>query len=264
MRKRSFERVQSDVKINFSFSKAIYQGVITNLSENGMCINSENCLPHKSKFEILFPHDEEVLKLPAKVKRSFRISSLYEAMGVALLNPPIKYLEFVHRFKLKSLQYLKTARQEIKAYYVCRVCHHIVFKQAPFHCPICYASIENFKNNPAALNMPEDSGNLSEMEKEHIPVITISRESDSLPVRYDLHVKVGEIEHKMNIENYINFIDVYIEGAHITKRCIGRIGLRCDKFQPSVNFHVQDIDNSRVTVISNCSAHGSWMSVAHI
>jgi len=168
VKKRAFERVQSDVKINFSFSKATYTGVITNLSENGMRINSANCLPHTSEFEILFPHDEEVLKLPARVKRLFKISSLYETMGVELLNPSIKYLEFVHRFKLKSLQYLKTARQEMKAYYVCSVCHHIVFKHAPFHCPICYASIENFKNNPEALNMPEDPENLSEMEKEHI------------------------------------------------------------------------------------------------
>jgi desulfoferrodoxin-like iron-binding protein len=264
MRKRAFERVQSDVHVNFSFSDVNYTGVVKNLSENGMCISSEKCLPHKSKFAILFPHNEEVLKLPAMVKRSFKKSSLYEAMGVELLNPPIKYLEFVHRFRLKSLQHLKTARQEMKAYYVCSICHHIVFKQAPFYCPICYASIENFENNPEALNMPEDSENLSEMEKKHIPILTISRYSDSFPDRYDVHVKVGEIEHGMEIEDYITFIDVYIEGANIKKRCIGRVGLRCDKFQPSVNLHLQNIDTSIVSVISKCSVHGSWMSSANI
>lgn len=264
MRKRAYERVRSDLNVHLSFDNSTYIGVVKNLSENGMCIISENCLPHKSKFEILFPHSTGVLKLPAILRRSFKKSDFYEAMGVELLNPPIKYLEFVNRFRLESLQHLKMARQEMKAYYVCSICHHIVFRQAPFHCPICYASIENFENNPEALNMPEDSENLTETEKKHIPIIDITSDSDSFSERYAVHVKVGEIEHGMIIEDYITFIDVYIEGANINKRCIGRVGLRCDKFKPSVNLYLQNIGKSIVSVISKCSAHGSWMSSAKI
>ena len=261
MKKRAFERIPSDTQINFSFMDTIYGGVVTNFSNNGMYINTEKCLPRKSTFEILLPYKEEVLKLPAQVKRVIERHGFCDAMGVKLLNPPIPYLEFVGISRLDSFKHLKTEKQEMNRYYVCNICRHIVFDKPPFHCPICNASIENFEKFPEAIKIPESPEKMSEFERKHAPVITVSKESALYTDGcYDVCIKVGEIEHEMKIEDFITYIDFYITAAHFKKRCLGRVNLRGDKCKPSVILHLHDVHSAELTVISNCNAHGNWMA----
>jgi desulfoferrodoxin (superoxide reductase-like protein) len=261
MKKRAFERIPSDTQINFSFMDTIYEGVVTNVSNNGMYITTEKCLPRKSSFEILLPYKEEVLKLPAQVKRVIERHGFCDAMGVKLLNPPIPYLEFVGISRLDSSKHLKTEKQAMNQYYVCNICRHIVFDKPPFHCPICSTSIENFENIPDAIKRPESSEKMSEFEKTHTPVITVSKESALYTDgSCDVLIKVGKIEHEMKIEDFITYIDFYITAAHFNKRYIGRVNLRCDKFKPSVILHLLDVHSTELTVISNCNAHGNWIA----
>lgn len=261
MKKRAFERIPSDTQVNFLFGNSMHRGVVTNISKNGMYITTEKCLPRKSTFEILFPYKEEVLKLPAQVKRVIERHGFCDAMGIELLNPPVPYLELVGISRLDSFKHLKTEKQEMNQYYVCNICRHIVFDKPPFHCPICNASIENFENFPEAIKRPESSEKMSEFEKKHTPVITLSKKSALYTDGgYDVCIKVGEIEHEMKIEDFITYIDFYITAPHFKKRCLGRISLRCDKFKPSVIFHFHDVDSAELTVISNCSSHGNWMA----
>ena len=139
--------------------------------------------------------------------------------------------------------------------FVCRVCGHVAFEQAPVDCPVCKAPIENFDNNPEAIHMPEDPSNLSETEKKHIPMIVILKECKLIGGGcIDVHVKVGEIEHVMESKHSIAFIDFYIN-----QRYQARVQLRYKRLHPAVMLHLS-VDTGTLTVVANCNVHGNWMS----
>jgi len=99
MQRRAFERIPVYIEVKLFCGFMFFSGVITNLSENGMLINTRICLPFESRFEVLIPIKEEVLKVHCKVTRIVNTGDLYDAMGVELLNPPKKYFEFVYSLK---------------------------------------------------------------------------------------------------------------------------------------------------------------------
>ncbi len=140
--------------------------------------------------------------------------------------------------------------------FVCRMCGHIAFDHAPVDCPVCRAPIENFDNNPGAIHMPEDPRNLSEIEKKHIPVITVSSQCQLIPGGgcVDVQVKVGEIEHVMESEHSITFIDFYIN-----QRYQARIQMRYRRLHPAAMLHLS-VDTGTLTVVANCNVEGNWMS----
>jgi len=261
MKKRAFERVISSHRLSFSYNNTLYSGIVTNLSENGMRIDSRNCPPFKSKFDVLLPLDEDVLTLPVQVKRLVKRQDVTDGMGVEILNPSMKYLQFVRDLKWEvSIKRSEKTDQE-RNMYSCELCGHIAFEQMPTECPICRASIENFRKNPGVIKKPQDPENLTDFEKTHVPAISISKSNDvAADGEYIVNIQVGEIYHAMLPENHITFIDYYLQAPNIKKRCLGRVTLRCDKFQPSVSFYLNDVTSANLTVISSCTAHGCWMS----
>lgn len=140
--------------------------------------------------------------------------------------------------------------------FVCKVCRHIEFDEAPLKCPVCEAPIENFENNPEAIKKPADPDNLSESEKKHIPKIVVARECDLIPEGEcaDAQVKVGEIEHVMETEHYITFIDFYID-----RKYIARATLTPKKLHPATTLHL-NVNTGTLTVVENCNIHGNWMA----
>ena len=76
-------------------------GYVTNLSENGMSITThELCFPKESEFEIIIPLKEETLYASVKLARSVKSDFDDHGIGVELLNPPKKYLNFVNNLLL--------------------------------------------------------------------------------------------------------------------------------------------------------------------
>ncbi len=140
--------------------------------------------------------------------------------------------------------------------FVCKVCGHIAFDEAPVRCPVCEAPIENFENNPDAIKRPADPGNLSEGDKKHIPVLVVKKECGLFPGGEctDLHVKVGEIEHVMKTEHFITFIDFYVD-----KKYIARVSLTPQRLHPAAALHL-NVNTGRLIAIENCNVHGSWMT----
>jgi len=261
MKKRAFERVTSSHRLSFSYNNTVHTGIVTNLSENGMRINTNNCPPHKSKFDVLFPIGEDVLTLPVQVKRLVKRQDVTDAMGVEIMNPSMQYLQFVKKLRWEVSFQKSEKTDEERNMYSCELCGHIAFEQMPTECPICRSSIENFKKNPDAIKRPQDPGNLTDFEKAHVPIINISKSNDvAADGEYIVNIQVGEIYHAMLAENHITFIDYYLQATNIKKRCLGRVTLRCDKFQPSVSFYLNDVISAKLTVISSCTAHGCWMS----
>jgi hypothetical protein len=100
MQRRAFERMPVNIKIKFYCNNMDYVGVVMNLSENGMFISTrEMSFPFDSEFEIVFPLEEEMLIIPVKITGITKKSDHYDGIGVKLLNPPQRYLEFVANLK---------------------------------------------------------------------------------------------------------------------------------------------------------------------
>ncbi len=259
MKKRAVERLDANLEAEFSLSDQVITGSIVNLSEKGFLLNTKKCPPMRAKFDLTIWMDNEVLKMPVKVRRLVKKDHYYEAAGVEILNPPKQYLDLVNDLRWKQLKSLKTRGQIIKLF-ICTVCHHISFDHAPITCPICSSTIESFEKAPDAIKRPDNFAELSELEKKHIPVIRLTKDSDYVNV----HVVVGEILHEMDIDNHICFIDCYYSSSHIQKKCVSRINFNCDRIHPSTTLRFNYVTGGVITVIIKCNAHGNWLAKANL
>jgi superoxide reductase len=138
--------------------------------------------------------------------------------------------------------------------FVCQVCRHIAFDQAPVDCPVCDSPIENFENEPDAIQQPSNPDNLTEMDRKHIPLILIKRpcalnhNGDCVSVQ----VSVGDIEHVMESEHFIQFIDYYIN-----RKYTSRVTFTPKRTHPASDIHL-DVAKGTISVIANCNVHGNW------
>lgn len=140
--------------------------------------------------------------------------------------------------------------------YVCQVCSHIAFNEAPVDCPVCGSAIENFENDPDAVMHPVDRDNLSEFEQKHIPVIKIDNEcSINAEGRcVDVRVSVGKIRHEMESEHFIDCIDLYLD-----KKFTSRVEFTAKRLYPSVHLCLNTASGV-LSVIAHCNVHGNWRS----
>jgi len=96
MARRASWRIPININVRFHCCDEGCSGTVTNLSENGMSISTnEMCFPKDSQFEIIIPLQEETLHASVKLIRSVKADYDYNGIGVVLLNPPQKYLNFV-------------------------------------------------------------------------------------------------------------------------------------------------------------------------
>ena len=101
MGKRAHERINTIVAARFFCDNLYYSfcyGTIKNISENGMRIETSKCLPFGAKTELLIYDKAEVLHVHVRVRRIIK-ESIYDAMGIEILNPSQDYLEFVEGLK---------------------------------------------------------------------------------------------------------------------------------------------------------------------
>ena len=99
MKERAFPRRTSNIQVNFTYDKVRYAGTVTNFSEKGMYINTEESwFPFDIQFDIPVALEEEILNVPVNLNRII-LSPDSNGIGVELISPPEKYLEFVSRLK---------------------------------------------------------------------------------------------------------------------------------------------------------------------
>ncbi|MEN8265021.1 MAG: PilZ domain-containing protein [Nitrospirota bacterium] len=95
MSRRTSWRIPISVNIKCYSGDKESPGTVTNLSEKGMFINTEETsCPEDSQFQVTIPAKEDDLHLSVKLIRSVKTNSHY-GLGVELLNPPQKYTEYV-------------------------------------------------------------------------------------------------------------------------------------------------------------------------
>ncbi|MBU1367466.1 MAG: hypothetical protein KKE55_02590 [Candidatus Omnitrophica bacterium] len=140
--------------------------------------------------------------------------------------------------------------------YVCKICKFISINgSAPEKCPVCGAPKTAFEEREDAIKTPQDESNLTELEKKHIPVITVVKACGLIPHGcQDAHAKIGEIQHPMLPEHYITHIDFYIDNEFIS-----RVILTPDKLNPAAALHLK-AKGGKLTVIALCNLHGAWIN----
>lgn len=138
--------------------------------------------------------------------------------------------------------------------YVCKICKYIAINgAAPDKCPVCGAPKSAFEEKDDAIKTPADANNLTDLEKKHIPVITVVKKCGLIPEGCeDAHIKMGEIQHPMLPEHYINHIDVYID-----KEFVSRIMLTPEKLNPAAALHLK-AQGGKLSAIALCNVHGAW------
>ena len=141
----------------------------------------------------------------------------------------------------------------------CKVCGHIEFNSATDTCLVCAAK-NAFVENADAIKQPEDPGNLSEGDKKHIPQIVVVKECGLIPdgTCTDVHVRVGEIEHVMTAEHFIQYIDYYVD-----HKFVSRVSLSPEVCHPAAGLHL-NASTGTVTAIERCNVHGNWMTEASL
>lgn len=108
MKQRAYERIATEIEVQFVRSDIQYTATLKNISQNGMYIESPEPLPFhsrldihlpfKSRLKVLIDFKDTVLEVPVKVRRLAQDGSLFTGMGVVLTDTSESYLEF-----LKSL-----------------------------------------------------------------------------------------------------------------------------------------------------------------
>ena len=143
--------------------------------------------------------------------------------------------------------------------FICGKCGYLAFNQVPDVCPVCGAKKEAFEQDNAAIKIPADPKNLSELEKKHIPVIKVVRQCGLVPQGcIDAHIKVGEILHVSESKHYIMYIDVYLD-----KNFIARYHLTAEKLNPILSLHLK-ADKGELLALENCNLHGRWVAQTEI
>lgn len=97
--KRISSRVAANIDARFFHANIFYSGIVRNLSEQGMFIDTKKCLPFDSMFVVIIRHDNDLLKVIAKVKRAALNTDTCQGMGVELLSPSAGYLDFIQKLR---------------------------------------------------------------------------------------------------------------------------------------------------------------------
>ena len=141
--------------------------------------------------------------------------------------------------------------------FICQMCGHIEFKDAPGNCPVCGAPKDQFKQND---NIFKESREKSpEAESKHIPAIEVNKTCGLIPEEgcTDVIVRIGSTLHPMKEEHYIQFIECYVD-----EKYVGQAKLT-PWTNPAACFHLK-AEGSSVTIVENCNIHGYWMAEAEM
>lgn len=138
--------------------------------------------------------------------------------------------------------------------YVCDICGHIAFNEAPEKCPVCGAEKEKFKQNDDIFRKSREKS--PEAEVKHVPAVTVNKQCGLIPEEgcVDILVRIGKTLHPMEEKHFIIFIDCYQNDRYISRMMLTPQGVR-----PAACFHLKN-GNGKITIVERCNIHGYWMS----
>ena len=103
LEKRAYPRITSRLSVEFDCNNTICCSAVINLSENGMFLRTaEIIFPMDNNFEVFIHIMNEVLIVPVQVSRLVKSENIYDSIGIKIIDPPQKYIDYVN--KLRSSQ----------------------------------------------------------------------------------------------------------------------------------------------------------------
>lgn len=97
VQRRAVQRKKVNIGIRYFFSNTNHSGIVTDLSVQGMFIQSLITLPSGSLFPIIIRNEQEVLIEHVRVIHLAKTNNDISGMGVEILYASRGYLEFVSR-----------------------------------------------------------------------------------------------------------------------------------------------------------------------
>jgi desulfoferrodoxin-like iron-binding protein len=137
--------------------------------------------------------------------------------------------------------------------FVCSVCGHVEFGNAPEFCPICHAPKEKFDLNNNVFS--EAQATYKDAAISHTPVIIVNKQSTliSETPTYEVQVRIGKKLHPMEEQHHIRFIDCYVDDKYFA-RMILTIGS-----SPAATFYTKAA-GATVRAVEVCTVHGHWQA----
>ena len=141
--------------------------------------------------------------------------------------------------------------------FICKMCGHIAFNEAPDNCPMCGAPKNSFEQNDNIFTESEEKS--PEASVKHVPAITVKKECGLIPENscVDVIVRIGSTLHPMEEKHFIKFIDCYVDNKPIE-----RIAL-LPGVNPAGCIHLK-VEGKKIQIVENCTIHGYWMADASI
>jgi len=100
--KRVCERAPSGLVVKFSIGRHMCSGIIKNVSERGMCIETGSCPPCDSPVTLRIHSGKDHYEIPVIVRRKEKADRFYDIMGVEFVRPDKKILQFIKSFSMPS------------------------------------------------------------------------------------------------------------------------------------------------------------------
>ncbi|MFC1517914.1 desulfoferrodoxin family protein [Candidatus Margulisiibacteriota bacterium] len=141
--------------------------------------------------------------------------------------------------------------------YICKVCGHIEYNEAPANCPVCGAPKTSFTQNDNVFKEAEEKS--KEAAVKHIPAVTVNKKCGLVPEQSctDVIVRIGKTLHPMEEAHFIKFIDCYIDNKYISRVYLS------PAVNPAACFHLKTT-GKKVQLIEFCNKHGHWQTETNL
>jgi desulfoferrodoxin-like iron-binding protein len=141
--------------------------------------------------------------------------------------------------------------------FVCAICGHVEFGNAPDACPVCHADKEKFQLNDALFM--DSQKKFANAGDKHLPVIEATAKSPLVTEQpaIAMQTKIGSVIHPMEKGHHIRFIDCYIDDVYVS-----RLLLTLNS-HPTAGINIRK-SGTRVRAVILCTLHGYWQNEATV
>ncbi len=137
---------------------------------------------------------------------------------------------------------------------VCGTCGYIALNgTAPDKCPVCQSPKEVFEEKDV-IKTKEDEG----AGEKHVPILNVVKTCGLMGEGcMDVHAKIGEVEHPMEPDHYIVFVDFYVDNEWVSRTHLS------PNLKPAAAIHLK-AKTGKITAIELCNQHGYWINDADL
>ncbi len=102
MQRRQAKRINVKIEAMFHCGNKVCNGVVTNISEKGMFIDTKLVFPVDMNFDLIIPFRDSRLRFPVKITRLQKAQGKYVGLGLEIAGSHEHYIDYVS--KLRELQ----------------------------------------------------------------------------------------------------------------------------------------------------------------